>query len=311
MDSIEIQQTSSGSDWIEQHPLPASEAQSSPSVRSWQGHLGMRFTRRSDKTILSRSQVQAPLKVQRPFYPEGDDVCHSVMLHTAGGIVGGDRLSLRIQLEAEAQALVTTAAATKVYRSSGLEAQQITQIQVAPRACLEWLPQETIVFDGACYQQQLKVELAPEATWLGWEITRLGRSARGERFSLGEWRSRTEIWQDDRLIWIDPQYIQGGSDALTSLHGLAGYPVIASFVVVGQQISDTLIEELRAIQVADPRFRALNPNQMGMTRLTTGLLCRYRGTSTVEVRWWCIAIWNLIRQHCFGRSSCIPRVWQL
>lgn len=311
MDSLETQPTGSRGDLIEHQPLPASEAHLSPSARSWQGQLGLTFARRSDKTILSRSQVQAPLKVQRPFYPEGDAVCHSVMLHTAGGIVGGDRLSFNVQLEAESQALVTTAAATKIYRSNGLEAQQTTQIQVAPGACLEWLPQETIVFDGACYQQQLRVELAPGATWMGWEMTRLGRSARGERFSSGHWRSQTELWQADRLIWIDPQYIQGGSEALTSLHGLAGYPVIASFVVVGQQISDELLEKLRSIQTSNPRFQALNPNQMGMTRLPTGLLCRYRGSSTIEARRWCIAIWTLIRQQCLGRSSCIPRVWQL
>lgn len=288
---------------IEQQPSLIFEPQSLSTKRSWQGNLSLEFERRFDKTILSRSQVQAPLKVQRPFYPEGELICHSVMLHTAGGIVGGDRLAFDVQLSPEAQALVTTAAATKVYRSNGLEAQQTTQIRVAAGACLEWLPQETIVFDGARYRQQLKVELAAGATWLGWDITRLGRSARGERFASGEWRSRTEVWQDNRLIWLDPQWLQGGSEMLESLHGLAGCSVIGSFAFVGQVISDELLEKLRGSSAA--------PAQTGTTRLPLGLLCRYRGDSTAEARRWFVAIWHLLRQECLARSNCIPRVWQL
>ena len=163
--------------------------------------------------------VQAPLKVQRPFYPEGESICHSVVLHTAGGIVGGDRLDLRVHLQPHTQAVITSAAAAKVYRSNGREAQQTTHLQVSDSACLEWLPQETIVFDGANYQQQLRVDLAPNAMWLGWDITRLGRSARGEQFASGMWRSQTEVWQGDQLIWVDPQIIQGGSSVMSSLHG--------------------------------------------------------------------------------------------
>jgi len=143
--------------------------------------------------------------VQRPFYPEEPDVCHSVMLHTAGGVVGGDRLSLNFRLGPNAHTLITTAAAGKIYRSNGLEARQSIQMQVATGACLEWFPQEIIVFNGAIYRQDLRVELDPGASWLGWEITRFGRSARGERFLQGEWRSHTEIWQQGRPLWIDRQ----------------------------------------------------------------------------------------------------------
>lgn len=277
---------------------------SGQSLRSWQGSLALEFERQADKTILRRSQVQAPLKVQRPFYPEGEAICHSVMLHTAGGIVGGDRLSFKVQLESNAQALLTTAAATKVYRSNGLEAQQSTRIQIASGACLEWLPQEAIVFDGARFRQQTKVELAAGATWLGWDIIRLGRSARGERFLSGEWRSRTEVWQAGRLIWIDPQFVQGGGEMLEHLHGLAGFPVIGSLVLIGQTISDQMLEKLRSI-------KPINPLQQGITRLPAGMLCRYRGESTAEARHWFIAIWLLLRQEYLSRSSCVPRVWQL
>lgn len=277
---------------------------------SWQGKLDLGFACRpnvdgSNKTILSHSQVQAPLKVQRPFYPEGDAVCHSVILHTAGGLVGGDQLAVTVQLASNTQALITTAAATKVYRSQGCESQQVTHLCVSPGACLEWLPQETIVFNGALYRQHLKVDLAKTATWVGWDITRLGRTARGERFDRGEWRSKTEVWQNDRLLWIDPQWIQGGSEMMNSLHGLAGHPVMGSFAWLGQEVSREEVEHIRS----SGRKQDLGTGQIGVTRLPTGLLCRYRGHSTAEARQWFRTVWALIRPKYLGRAVCPSRVW--
>ncbi|HEY9647773.1 MAG TPA: urease accessory protein UreD, partial [Chroococcidiopsis sp.] len=192
----------------------------------WQGHLQLEFAQQQGATQLSHSSMQAPLKVQRPFYPEGEAVCHVVTLHTAGGVVGGDRLATEITLHPQAHGLITTAAAGKLYRSNGKVAQQTTRIAIATGACLEWLPQETIVFDGALYRQDLRVDLAEEALWIGWEIVRFGRSARGEQFAAGQWRSHTEIWQNGRPLWVDPQGLVGGSAMLTSQHGLAGCPVV-------------------------------------------------------------------------------------
>ena len=258
----------------------------------------------SGETVLSRSHMQAPLKVQRSFYPEGREVCHTVMLHTAGGIVGSDRLALDIRLHPRSLVLITTASAAKVYRSSGAEAQQTTQIHLAAGSRLEWLPQESIVFDGAIYRQDLRVDLEANAIWTGWEITRLGRTARGEKFSTGEWRSRTEVWQQGRPLWIDPQYLIGGSEMLNSPHGLAGYPVIGSFACIGQVVAPEQVTEARSL------FMAAD-SQVGVTRLMSGLLCRYRGHSTAEARHWFTQVWHLLRPVYGGRSGCVPRVWQI
>jgi len=280
---------------------------------NWHGELQLEFSHRLGEaglnnigeTLLSRSHMQAPLKVQRPFYPEGREVCHTVMLHTAGGIVGGDRLSLDIRLHPQALALLTTASATKVYRSGGAEAQQSTQIYLAAGAGLEWFPQEAIVFNGAVYRQDLRVDLEAGAIWTGWEITRLGRTARGEKFSTGEWRSRTEVWQQGCLLWVDPQYLAGGSEMLDSPHGLAGYPVIGSFACIGQAVSAELVTQARSLFPPDAT------SQAGVTRLMSGLLCRYRGHSTTEVRHWFTQVWHLLRPVYRGRSGCVPRVWQV
>ncbi|MBD1861153.1 MULTISPECIES: urease accessory protein UreD [Trichocoleus] len=272
----------------------------------WQGSLELEFAFRDRATHLSYSRSQAPLKLQRPFYPEGPEVCHCILLHTAGGVVGDDRLSLNLRLQPQAHALITSAAATKVYRSNGLVAQQTAQVQIAEGACCEWLPQETIVFDGANYQQNLRVELAPNATWIGWEITRLGRSARGEQFLSGNWRSRTEVWRQDQPLWIDPQWIPGSPVIVNSPHGLAGHPVIASFALVGKAVELELITQARSLWQA-----GAYPGEAGVTSLTEGLLCRYRGPSSQAARSWFMQVWQLLRQLYLGRSACPPRVWQI
>lgn len=278
----------------------------------WYGHLQLVYasdhpskkTASHHTTQIISSHVQAPLKVQRPFYPEGPEVCHSVILHTAGGVVGGDRLSIDLQLQPHAHVLLTTAAAGKLYRSNGLEATQTIQIGLSEGACLEWLPQETIVFSQAIYRQNMHIDLTPGASWIGWEITRFGRSARGEQFLAGNWRSHTEVWQQGRPLWIDRQWMPGGEESINSPHGLAGYPVVGSLVFVGYNVETELVEKARSLWTN-------STGDIGVTRLQTGLLCRYRGPSSTDARRWFIEVWRLIRASFLGRSTCLPRVWNV
>lgn len=280
--------------------------------QGWHGNLALTLAHHHGNTRPIYSQAQAPLKLQKPFYPEGPEVCHSVILHTAGGIVGGDRLSLQVDLHPQAKSLITTAAASKIYRSNGLTAQQQIQVQVAEGACLEWLPQEAIVFNGALYQQTLRVELAPQAMWMGWEITRLGRSARGEQFLQGEWRSRTEVWRQGQPLWIDRQWLQGGEEMTRSPHGLAGQPVVGSFAFVGRCVEPELVEQARSLWANLMETQSgSQAGEVGVTRLIEGLVCRYRGPSSETARRWFIDVWRLLRQSYQERSLCVPRVWQL
>ncbi|MCV3214448.1 urease accessory protein UreD [Plectonema radiosum NIES-515] len=276
----------------------------------WHGKLNLVYADFLGTTALIHNSHQAPLKVQRPFYPEGQQVCHSVILHTAGGVVGGDRMTLNFHLQPNAQALITTAAASKIYRSNGTQAKQSVNIQVDAGACLEWFPQETIVFNGAIYRQDLRVELATKASYLGWEITRFGRSARGEKFVQGEWRNHTEIWQQGKPLWIDRQWLPGSEEVFHSPHGLAGQPITGSLVWVGQPVSKELVEKARSSFT--PNSSLLTPHSLvGVTRLENGFLCRYRGCSTSEVRNWFIDVWQLLRMSFLNRGNCIPRVWQV
>lgn len=273
---------------------------------SWEGNLKLEFARRQEGTQLVLDYSQAPLKVQRPFYPEGNEVCHSTILHTAGGVVGGDRLNQNLHLASQAQAVITTAAASKIYRSNGLKAVQNIHIKLDSSACLEWLPQETIVFDGANYRQNLVVELAPQASWLGWEITRFGRTARGERFVAGDWRSHTEVWQNGQPLWIDRQWLPGDGSVIDSSHGLAGCAIAASMAWIGTSVTPETVSAARGLWV-----NSASGGRSGVTRLDCGFLCRYLGNDIAEVRNWFVAVWQLLRPFYLARNICLPRVWQL
>jgi urease accessory protein len=142
-------------------------------TKGWHGQLDLQFTKTDLQTEIQRSYAHAPLKLQRPFYPEGD-ICHTVLLHSAGGMVGGDRLSYNIDLAPDSRVVLTTAAAAKIYRSNGEIAQQQIVMNVGANACLEWLPQETILFDRAIYHQDVRVNLGTGAIWASWEIVKFG-----------------------------------------------------------------------------------------------------------------------------------------
>ena len=272
----------------------------------WQGQAKLTFRRQGDRTV-PEVQTQAPLKVQQPFYPEGPDMCQSVLLHTAGGMVGGDRLNYDLHALAGAHAMVTTAAAAKIYSDHPQPAQITGRLRVEAGACLEWLPQEAIVFEGAQLQQNWRVELADDAHWLGWDMLRLGRTARGERFCRGEVRSRFEVWHGDRLIWVDPQRLTGSEALWQSPHGLHQCPIVATLVWVGALPEPEVVEAVRAAW----QPKSSQPGEMGVTRLQLGLLCRYRGHSTGEVRRWFIQAWKILRPYYARPLQTVPRVWPL
>lgn len=304
------------------YPSPYSTPAQSAS--GWHGRLDLEFVHRHGKTLVHYSQASAPLKFQRPFYPEGDGICHGVMLHTAGGIVGGDRLSLRINLGNESRVLLTTAAATKLYRSTGATSVHTNRITLGSGACLEWFPQEVILFNGGRYHQRTRVELAEGAVWLGWELVRLGRSARRESFQQGEWRSHTEVWRKGIPLWMDRQFVTGGSAMLQNPQGLGGYPVVGSFALVGTPIASPIMEAIRQQWDAAPMSPPiLNPlsvgntppasvrETVGVTRLADGILCRYRGTSTLQARRLFLMAWDVLRENVMNTSPHRPRVWSI
>jgi urease accessory protein len=271
-------------------------------MEQWQGQLDLGYGNYRGVTKLIHNRGVAPLKVQRVLYDRPKSIAQTIILHTAGGMVGGDRLNISVDLGANTHSLITTAASSKVYFSEKLPQYQLVNQKVDSNSILEWLPQETIIFNGANYHQESIVELAENAIWMGWEIFRFGRTARGEKFLSGQWKSRTTVTRNQLPLWIDQQYFLGSEETTTSYHALANYPILGSFALVGKVIDSPLITEMRDLFPGDR-------HKIGVTQLMEGVLCRYRGDSSTEVKRWFIAVWKLLRTSQYQLAATTPRVW--
>ena len=267
----------------------------------WQAHLALDYIHRAGKTVLTRREHNGPLIVQKALYPEGDAVCHTIVVHPPGGIAGGDQLQLNITLGANAAALLTTPGATKWYRSSGLPASQRVDLHLGRGACLEWLPQETILFDAALGSAKVAVHLDAEATYIGWDILCLGRTASGERFLRGSFNVVNEIFRERRPLWIEQGQWLGADPLLTSPAGFNQMPVCATLVAAASEIAAAMLAACRAVQPAD--------GAGAVTSLPGVLLARYLGPSTESARRYFIALWTVLRPTLTGRDARPPRIW--
>jgi urease accessory protein len=212
---------------------------------------------------------------------------------------------MAFNLEPNSHVLLTTAAAGKIYRSLGQVSKQQVQILLAPGTILEWFPQETILFEGALFEQQIQVELGEGAIWAGMELLRFGRTARGEQLGSGQWRGRTEVWHQGQPLWLERSVLRG--ETSQNLNALGGYSVVGTLVVVGCGFEKEALAFLRQTCLP-PRPRN---HRLGLTRLPSGVLCRYLGHSTAEGRAYFLKIWENLRQLYAGCGICIPRVWQV
>jgi urease accessory protein len=218
--------------------------------------------------------------------------------------VPGDELEIDIGVGAGARALVTTPAAAKVYRSDGRRASQRQCLSVAGGGALEWLPQETIVFDGARFDMDTSVVLEPGATFVGWDVQCLGRPAIGERFTRGRCRSRLEVHVGTVPLYVDRAVWDGGSDVLSQSYGLAGHPALGTMLVVGAR--PAWLPIVRDLIAASPWRSHLSATLLGQGEV---LACRYLGPSASRAREMFADVWAALRPHLLGRIAVPPRIW--
>ena len=268
--------------------------------RSWQAELSLAYKKSHGRSVIASREHVGPLVVQKPFYPEGDEVCHTYLLHPPGGVVGGDQLTINVSVETDAHALITTPASTKFYRCDDRHAQQKQNLTVANHATLEWLPQDTILFDQSKVNTITRVELAPQASFAGWEILCLGRPASGEIYNNGFCRQTFEIWRDETPVLIERAALLGGSDLLKAKWGLADYSVMGLMVVVGA--NRELLELARSAESVD--------NGLGSITLIGDLLvCRCLADQGMAAREYFTRVWQALRMQWIGRPAELPRIW--
>ena len=272
---------------------------------SWHAELHLGFVRQGERTVLRENRHRGPLRVQKALYPEGAALCQAILLHPPSGIAGGDHLTISAEIGAGAHAQLTTPGAGKWYRSGGAEATQCIAFTVAEGATLEWLPQESIVFDGARARMETRVSLATDSRYIGWDILCLGRAAAGERFENGRFDLFFRVDRGNAPIWIERGGFDGNDTMLSSPAGWAGATVcgtlLCTFPELPQQAA-TLLEACRKIIPTDGANH-------GLSALPGMLVARYLGDNSEAARLWFAALWAIIRPVCCGRPAISPRIW--
>jgi urease accessory protein len=275
-------------------------------ARGWRASLELGFDAVGGASVLAHRRHEGPLAVQRPFFPEGAGVCHVYVLHPPGGIVGGDRLHIDARVAAGAHALLTTPAATKVYRTAGPSAAQVSDLVVAAGGVLEWLPQEAIVYDGADVALETRASLAGDACFLGTDVLCFGLPARPDAgFARGRCRQAIEVWRDGRPVVLERGRFDGAHAVHTARWGLAGAPVLGTFVASPAPREDVLLA-MRA------RAEALPAGELAAATIVGGgaaLVCRYVGASAERAHAFLRAAWTDARFALLGRAPCPPRIW--
>ncbi len=272
---------------------------------NWQARLTLGFADDAGTTRLVDRSHFGPLRVQKPLYPEGSAVCHAIVVHPPGGVVGGDQLSLTANVAADAKAFITTPGAAKWYKANGQESRQDVWLDVAAHASLEWLPQETIFFDGARVELHNTICLSTDASYIGCEILCFGRTASGESFHTGRIAQRTTIRRDGKLIWFEQGALAGGNASMRSPLGLAGCTVCATLLAVGKTLPAALIQAIRE----DATVLAEAGSRFGASQLKSVFVARYLGDSSEAAKQLMIGIWKKLRPELIAREAVIPRIW--
>ena len=271
-----------------------------PIAATWRAQLALDYERRGERTVLAARRHDGPLVVQKPLYPEDDAVCHSIIVHPPAGIVGGDSLEINARVGAQGHALLTTPGAGKWYRSAGVWAQQNNAFVIDEAACLEWLPQETIIFNGALARLSTEVQLGMDARYIGWEVLCLGRGT-GERFESGQCHSRVSVFRGGKPLWVERGGIEAGGLLMCSAAGLGGKAVCGTLIAAA--------ENLDAVDLNACRALTAKSGNTAVTRLPGIMVARYLGDSSEAAKQYFMSMWACIRPQVAGRVAVAPRIW--
>ena len=205
----------------------------------WRADLKLDYTLESQRTV-ARYEHQGPLRVLKSLYPEANAICHNVLVHPPGGLVGGDTLDIQISVSSGAHGLVSTPGATRFYKSGGHPALQQVTAHVADHARLEWLPLEAIAYNDCEATNRAVFHLAPNAELIAWDVTALGLHSSDQAFTQGHFQQHLEI----PGVWLERGNVQGSDIRwLNSPLGLAGHKCFASLVFAsGANIAPERVE---------------------------------------------------------------------
>ena len=256
-------------------------------------------------------QHEGPLHVLQSLYPEGPQICHNVILHPPGGIVGGDTLEVSVSLREGTHALVTTPAATRFYRSEKELAVQKVRATLAPYSRLEWLPMEALAYNACRARNELVLNVAQGAELMGWDITALGLPQADQPFERGEILQHIEV----PGVWLEKGKLSAQDQVLmNSPVGLAGKRCTAAlFFIAGSDITrdrrDAALETVRAVMDGTPKTDGLiagatspHPQVLVLRVLADVVEPAMALLQAARAAW---------RQNLWQLEPVVPRIWKM
>ena len=208
---------------------------------TWQASLSLDYRLQEGRSIAA-FRHEGPLRILQSLYPQGEAICHNVLVHPPGGLVGGDTLDIQVKVGPGAHGLITTPGATRFYRSMGELALQRTSLVLEPGARLEWLPMEALCYSGCLAENRLQMRLAPGAELIGWDVTALGLPQAGQPFVAGQLRQHLAL----EGLWLERALLKASDSALMdSPLALAGRRCIGTvFLLSGSAVARDRREHL-------------------------------------------------------------------
>lgn len=275
----------------------------------WQASLRLRFVREGARTLARERVHTGPLRLLKTHYPEGDGVAHAILVHPPAGIVSGDRLAISVDVASGAHAVITTPGAQKWYRapdeSAALRACAHTLLRVETNAALEWLPMESMIYDGCVGEQNIHFSVDEGGKLLAWEMQQWGRSARGETFTQGAFSQRISVRVAEELVWTEAMQLDGCGALLQSPTGLGGMPCVGTMVVVG--IAE-IVPALAALR-ADCEASEI-ANTCGATSpFSGGIIVKAVATEMEPLRTLFVHLREVVRPFLCARDAEELRVW--
>jgi urease accessory protein len=271
------------------------------SAAGWRARLELEFERRGRRSVLALRRHDGPLVVQKSLHPEGEGICHAMVVHPPAGIAGGDHLSLLARCGPRAHAVLATPGAGKWYRSSGAWARQDLRFDIDADAALEWLPQETILFDAALAELRTEVRLAPGARYLGWDVLCFGRSGAGERIRNGHCRMHTRVETGGKPMFIERGDLQGGSAQFDAAAALGGHSVCGTLLAVASSCDRALVKACREHRP--------ERGEGAVTLLPGVLVARYLGDSGESAKRYFTQLRRLLRPAIMACEASDLRIW--
>jgi len=275
---------------------------------AWRADLKLDYTLESQRTVV-RYLHQGPLRILQSLYPEGDQICHNVLVHPPGGLVGGDTLDIQVTVAEGAHGLVSTPGATRFYKSGGHPALQQVVAHLADNAKLEWLPLEAIAYNDCEATNRAIFNLAPSAELITWDVTALGLPSSDMAFTQGHFQQHLEI----PGVWLERGNIRGEDTRwLNSPLGLAGGKCLASLVFA----SGSAIDSDRTTQALVAAREVIESHPL---RLQAGITCAHPQVIVLRVMSPLVEptmdllkkVWAVWRHTLWALPSTPPRIWSV